>query len=40
MVRRNMDIALQYHEFVIVWFPGNLPAGQADRFPGQEPSGG
>jgi hypothetical protein len=29
MVRRNINVAARYHEFVIAWFPGNLPARQA-----------
>src|SRR5262245_51804121 len=29
MVRRNNDVAPRYHEFVIGWFPGILPARRA-----------
>jgi len=29
MVHRNIDVAARYHEFVISWFPGNLPARRA-----------
>jgi hypothetical protein len=29
MVRRNINVAARYHELVIDWFPGSLPARQA-----------
>jgi len=30
MVRRNINVAARYHEFVIVWFMGNLLARRAN----------